>query len=77
MRPAQQRVALVLLEVGQRERRVLVELDVFAIEDERFAGRALAFLAPVHEHEALLERGSQHGLRFVNLDLDADGLEAH
>ena len=77
VRPAQQREALLLLVVGQRERRVLVELDVVAVEDERLAGRALAFLAAVHEHDSLLGRGAQDRLVLVDLDLDADRLESH
>ena len=39
VRPAEQREALIQLEVGQREGRVLVELDVVTVEDERLAGR--------------------------------------
>ena len=77
VRPAQQGEALLPLEVGQRERRVLVELDVLAVEHERLAGRALPFLAAVHEHEALLERRAQDRLVLVDLDLDADRLEPH
>ena len=50
VRPAQQRPPLGLLEVGQRERRVAVEVDV-AVEQERLARRALTLLAAVHEHE--------------------------
>src|SRR4029077_16710482 len=72
-----QRVALVLLEVGQRERGVPVELDGVAVEHERLAGRALSFLAAVHEHDALLEGGAQDRLFLADFDLDADGLEAH
>ena len=57
MRPAEQREALLLLVVGQREGRVLVELDVVAVEHEGLARRALALLAAVHEHDPLLGRG--------------------
>ena len=77
VRPAQQGEALLQLEVGQRERRVLVQLDVVAVEDERLARGALAFLAAVHERDALLGRGAQHRLVLVDLDLDADRLESH
>ena len=77
VRPAQQRVALLELVVGQRERRVPVVLDVLALEDERLAGGALAFLAAVHEHDSLLGGGAQDVLVLVDLDLDADRLEAH
>jgi hypothetical protein len=31
----------------------------------------------VHEHDALLEGGAQDRLLLADLDLDADGLEAH
>ena len=77
VRPAQQRVAFLPFEVGQRERGVPVELDVLAVEHERLAGRALPLLAAVHEHDALLEGGAQDRLLLADLDLDADGLEAH
>src|SRR5262249_57654821 len=73
----QQRVTLLLLKVGQRERGVLVEFDVLAVEQERLAGGALPFLAAVHQHDALLEGGAQDRLLLADLDLDADGLEAH
>src|SRR5262249_37832373 len=77
VRPAEERVALLLLVVGQRERRVLLELDVLAVEHEGLAGRALPLLAAVHEHDALLERGAQDRLVLVDLDLDADRFEPH
>ncbi len=73
--PAQQRVSLLQLVVGQREGGVLVELDVLAVEDEGLAGRALAFLAAVHEHDSLLRRGTQDVLVLTDLDVDPDGLE--
>jgi hypothetical protein len=75
--PAEQRVALLLLVVGQRERRVLVELDVVAVEDEGFTRRALPLLAAVHEHDALLECAAEDRLVLVDLYLDADRLEPH
>src|SRR3954452_6584950 len=71
---AQQRPALGLLEVRQRERRVAIEVDV-AVEQEGLARRALALLAPVHEHQPLPERGIEEGLVLVGLHLDADRLE--
>ena len=77
VRPAQQRVAFLELVVGQRERRVPVVLDVVAVQDERLAGGALALLAAVHEHDALLGRGPQDGLVLGDLDLDAYRLEPH
>ena len=77
VRPAQQRVALLELVVGQREGGVPVELDVVAVEHERLAGGALALLAAVHEHDSLLGRGPQDRLVLVDLDLDADRLEPH
>jgi len=40
-----------------------------------FAGGALALLAAVHEHDALLGSGSENRLLLVNLDLDAHRLE--
>ena len=52
-------------------------LDVVAVEDERLARGALAFLAAVHEHDSLLGRGPQDRLVLADFDLDADGLEAH
>jgi hypothetical protein len=52
-------------------------LDVLAVEDERLARGALAFLAAVHEHDPLLGRGPQDRLVLVDVDLDADGFEAH
>jgi hypothetical protein len=76
VRPAQQRVAFLELKVGQRERGVLVELDLVAVEDERLAGGALPLLAAVHEHDPLLGRGPQNVLILRYLDLDADRLEA-
>ena len=75
VRPAEQGLPLVPLEVGQRERRVAVELDVLTLEDEGLAGGALALLAAVHELDALLGGGAQDGLVLVDLDLDADRLE--
>jgi hypothetical protein len=77
MRAAQQGEALLALVVGQRERRVPVEFDVVAVEHEGLAGRALALLAAVHEHDSLLGRGPQDRLVLVDLDLDADRLEPH
>jgi hypothetical protein len=77
VRPAEEREPLVELEVGEREGRVLVELDVVTVEDERLAGGALAFLAAVHERDALLGGGAQHRLLLVDLDLDANRLESH
>jgi hypothetical protein len=77
VRPAQQRVAFLLFKVGQRERGVLVELDILTVEHERLAGGALPFLAAVHQHDALLEGGAQNRLLLADLDVDADGLEAH
>ncbi len=77
VRPAQQGVAFLLLVVGQRERGIAVELDVFAVEYERLARGALAFLAAVHEHDSLLGRGPQDRLVLVDVNLDADGLEVH
>ena len=74
MGAAQQRPALGLLEVGQRERRVAVEVDV-AVQQEGLAGRALALLAAVHQHQALPEGGVEDGLVLVRLHLDADRLE--
>ena len=74
VRPAQQRVALRLLEVGQRERRVAIEVDL-AVEQERLAGRALPLLAAVHEHDPLPEGGVEDRLVLVDLELDADRLE--
>ena len=73
--PAQQDPPLGLLEVGQRERRVAIEVDV-AVEQERLARRALALLAAVHEHEPLAEGRVEDRLLLVDLDLEADGLEA-
>src|SRR6185312_16421648 len=75
VRPAQQREPLVLLVVGQREGGISVQLDVVAVEDEGFAGGALALLAAVHEHDALLGGRSEDRLLLVNLDLDAHRLE--
>ena len=75
MGPAQQREAFFLFEVRQREGRVLVELDVFALEHEGLAGGALPLLAAVRQQNALLERGTQDRLVFVDLDFDADWLE--
>jgi len=74
VRTAQQRVPLRLLEVGQGERRVAIEVDV-AVEQERLAGRALPLLAAVHEHDALAESGGEDRLVLVDLHLDADGLQ--
>jgi hypothetical protein len=73
--PAQQRVALLLLVVRQREGRVAVEVDL-AVEQERLASRALALLAAVHEHQALPEGGVEDRLVLVDLHLDPDGLQA-
>ncbi len=52
-------------------------LDVLAVEEERLAGRALTFLAAVHEHDTLLEGRPQDRLILVRLDLDAYRLEPH
>src|SRR5262249_39226498 len=60
---------------GQRERGVLVEFHVVALEQERLARGALPLLAPVHEHDPLLSRGAQDGLLLADLDLDADWLQ--
>ena len=75
--PAQQREALFPLVIGQRERGVLVKLDVFALEHERLTRGALALLAAVHEHDSLLRRGTQDRLVLTDLDLDAYRLEPH
>src|SRR5206468_9451421 len=75
VRPAEQREALLSLEVGQRERRVAVEFHLLTVEQERFAGGALPLLAAVHEHDALLGRAAQDRLVLVELDLDANRLE--
>ncbi|MCO5555079.1 hypothetical protein L7F22_008619 [Adiantum nelumboides] len=75
VRPAEEGRTLLLLVVGQGERRVGVVLDVLALEHEGLAGRALALLAAVHELDALLGRGAKDVLVLVDLDLDADGLE--
>jgi len=75
--PTEQGVALILLVVGQRERGVTVVLDVVPVKNERLARTALTFLAAVHEHDALLGRGPEDVLPLVDLDLDADRLEAH
>ena len=71
---AQQRPALLLLEVGQRERRVAVEVDL-AVEQERLAGGALPLLAAVHQLQALPEGGVEDGLVLVDLEVDPDRLE--
>src|SRR5262249_10232268 len=63
------------LEVGERERRVAVEVDL-AVQQERLAGRALTFLAAVHQHDALPEGGVEDRLVLVDLELDPHGLEA-
>jgi hypothetical protein len=72
---AEQGQAFLLLEIRQCEGRVAVQLDVLAVQDEGLAGRALAFLAAVHERDALLGGRAQDGLVRVDLDLDADRLE--
>ena len=74
VRPAEQGVALRLLEVGQREGRVAVEVDL-PVEQEGLAGCALPLLAAVHEHQALAECGVEDGLVLVGLHLDANRLE--
>jgi hypothetical protein len=74
MRLAQQRPALLLLVVGQREGRVAVHVDL-SVEQERLARRALPLLAAVHQHQALTEGGVEDRLVLVDLDLDPDGLE--
>ena len=73
--PAQQGEALLLFVIGQREGRVPVVFDVVAVEDERLAGRALPFLAAVHEHDALLGGGAQDRLVLGDVDLDPDRFE--
>ena len=80
VRPAQQHVPFVLLEIGQREGRVPVQFDVdafLALQQERLAGRALAFLAAVHQHQSLAEGGVQDRLVLVGFDLDADRFKPH
>src|SRR6202044_1679391 len=77
MRPAQQGVALIELVIRERERRVTVVLNVLALEDERLARGALALLAAVHEHDALLGRGPQDRLILTDLDFDADRLKPY
>ena len=73
---AEQRPPLGLLEIGQRERGVAVEIDL-AVQDERLARRALTLLAAVHEHDALPEGRVEDRLFLVDLDLDADGFETN
>ena len=72
---AQQRPPLLLLVVVEREGRVLLEIDL-AVEQERLAGRALALLAAVHQHQPLAEGAVQDGLVLVDFELDADRLES-
>jgi hypothetical protein len=74
-RSAQQRPALLLLEVVEREVGGFVEVDL-AVEQERLAGRALTLLAAVHEHEALPERAAQDRLVLVDFEFDAHRLQA-
>ena len=74
VRAAEQGVALRLLEVGQREGRVALEVDL-PVEQERLAGRALPLLAAVHEHQALAEGCVEDRLVLVDLDLDVHRLK--
>ena len=71
---AQQRPPLLLLEVVERERGVLVQVNL-AVEQKRLAGRALALLAAVHEHQPLTEGAAENCLVLVDLELDADRLQ--
>ena len=74
MGATQQRPPFLLLEVVERERRVLVEIDL-PVEQERLARRALALLAAVHQHQPLPECSAQDRFVLVDLELDADRLE--
>lgn len=74
MRTAQQHEAVVDLGVVAREGGVVVHLDL-AVEHVGLARRAAAFAAPVHEVDALAERGIEDVLVLADLHLDVDGLE--
>src|SRR5437764_8952134 len=73
--PAQKGVALLLLVVGQRERRVALEIYL-ALDQKRLARRALPLLAPVREHDPLPKRALEDRLVLGDLDLDVDWFEA-
>ena len=75
MGPTQQREAFFLFEVREGEGRVLLELDVFALQNKTLAGRALPLFAAVRQHHALLERCTEDCLAFIDLDVDADRFE--
>ena len=76
MPATQQDITFIALVVGQRERRVPVHLDV-ALQHEGLARRALPFLAPVHQHDALPERRVENRLVLVGLDVDAHRFETN
>ena len=73
---AQKDVPLLLLELVEGEGGPAVHLQI-SVQKEGLARRALPFLAPVHQHHAVLERRLEYSLVFVYLDLDVDRLEAN
>ena len=76
VRAAEQGVALLSLVLGERECRVPLEVDL-PLDEKGLACRALAFLASVHEHDALPEGSLQDGLVLGHLDLEPDRLKPH
>ena len=73
-RPAQQRVARLLLRIGQREGRVALQ-RYLPLEHEALARRALPLPAAVDEREALTESCVENGLVIAAFDLLVDWLE--
>src|ERR1700712_1647269 len=74
VRLAQEDVSLFALVVGECESRVTVHLYI-ALDEERFARRALTFAATVHQGDALAESGVQHGFRLFDLHLEVNRFE--
>ena len=75
-RPAKQDVVLIALHVVEREGRVFLEVD-FAVDQDRLAAGALAFLAAMRDGDPLAERRVQNRLVLFDLHLDANRLEAY
>ncbi len=76
MRAAEQDIIFIALVIRQGERRILQKIDV-SIYQPRFAARALALLATVHERHALAEGGIEDRFALFNLHLDSNRLESH
>jgi hypothetical protein len=74
-RAAEQHVPGFFLRVGKREGGILEHFHI-ALDEDAFAGRALAFLAPVGEGDALAKGGVEDRLSLLYFHFDADGLEA-